>query len=90
MMQGCLDFMRRTLSGNEFAPRSLKGSLNFRTSSLLVKRTLMVISVSGDDAWEFAAMIDDLGTMTNDGVEPGGPVNVKILRDSKLMSGEAY
>ena len=70
--------MRRTLSGNEFAPRSLKGSLNFRTSLLPVKRTLMVIGVSGDDAWEFVAMIDDIGTMTNDGVEPGGAVNAKI------------
>ena len=70
MMQGCLGFMRRTLSGNEFAPRSLKGSLNFRTSLLPVKRTLMVIGASGDDAWEFVAMIDELGTMTNDGVEP--------------------
>lgn len=58
-MQGCLGFMRRTLSGNEFAPRSLKGSLNFRTSLLPVKRTLMVIGASGDDGWEFVAMIDD-------------------------------
>ena len=40
------------------------------------------LGVRSHDRW--------LGTMTNDGVEPGGAVNVKLLRNSKLMSGEAY
>ena len=59
MMQGYLGSMRRTLSGNEFAPSSFRGSLNFRTSLLPVKTILIVIGVSGDDACEFVAIIDD-------------------------------
>ena len=58
-LRGWLGLMRFTLSGSEFAPRSLRGSLNLRFSSLSGKTTLMVIGMSGDDAWEWLAMMDD-------------------------------
>ncbi len=47
----------RTLSGSELAPRSLKGSLNFRFSSLPLMMILIVISMSGDDAVALVAIV---------------------------------
>ena len=47
----------RTLSGNELAPRSLKGSLNFRFSSLPLMMILIVIGMSGDDAVLLVAIV---------------------------------
>ena len=46
----------RTLSGSELAPRSLKGSLNFRFSSLPLMMILIVIGMSGDDAVALVAI----------------------------------
>ena len=47
----------RTLSGNELAPRSLKGSLNFRFSSLPLMIILIVMGMSGDDAVALVAIV---------------------------------
>lgn len=47
----------RTLSGSELAPRSLKGSLNFRFSSLPLMIILIVIGISGDDAVALVAIV---------------------------------
>lgn len=47
----------RTLSGSELAPRSLKGSLNFRFSSLPLMMILIVIGMSGDDAVALVAIV---------------------------------
>lgn len=52
--------VRRTLSGSVFAPRSLRGSLNLRFSSLPLMTTLMVMDMSGEDA-EVVAIVDDKG-----------------------------
>lgn len=46
-----------TLSGSVLAPRSFKGSLNFRFSSLPLMMILMVIGMSGDDAVAVVAMV---------------------------------
>lgn len=46
----------RTLSGSELAPSSLRGSLNFRFSSLPLIMTLIVIGMSGDDAVALVAI----------------------------------
>ena len=46
-----------TLSGSELAPRSRRGSLNFRFSSLPLMMTLIVIGMSGDDAGTLVAMV---------------------------------
>ena len=50
----------RTLSGKELAPRSLKGSLNFRFSSLPLMMILMVMGMSGDDAVALVAIVKEL------------------------------
>ena len=47
----------RTLSGRELALRSLKGSLNFRFSSLPLMMILIVIGMSGDDAVGLVAIV---------------------------------
>lgn len=47
----------RTLSGRVLAPRSFKGSLNFRFSSLPLMRILIVIGMSGDDAVALVAIV---------------------------------
>ena len=47
----------RTLSGSEFAPSSLRGSLNFRFSSLPLMIILIVMGMSRDDAVALVAIV---------------------------------
>lgn len=59
--QGCGVLARRTLLGRVSAPRSLKGRLNLRFSSLLAKTILIWIGMSGGDVWVEEAMFDVTG-----------------------------
>ena len=51
--------VRHTLSGNEFAPSSLRGNLNLRFSSLSVNTILTMMGISGDDAGVRVAILDE-------------------------------
>ena len=68
----------RTLSGNELAPKSLKGSLNFRFSSLPLMMILIVMGMSGDDAVALVAIVRGVPRSSLDDVSRPQAVKIKV------------
>ena len=74
----------RTLSGNELAPKSLKGSLNFRFSSLPLMMILIVIGMSGDDAVALVAIVRQRWILRSSLDDVSWPQAVKIRASQEI------